>query len=46
MINRKKTYIVNFDFEEEAAIGYNKFTIKYHGNKVKTNFFYEAYFQV
>ena len=46
MINRKKTYIGNYDSEEEAAKAYDQYAIKYHGDKARTNFFYQGYCQV
>ena len=46
MINRKKTYIGNYDSEEEAARDYDQYAIKYHGDKARTNFFYQGYCQV
>jgi len=45
MINRKKTYIGNYESEEEAAKIYDKYAIKYHGDKAKTNFYYEGFNQ-
>jgi hypothetical protein len=45
MINRKKTYIGNFDSEEEAAKVYDKMAIKYHGERARTNFYYEGFYQ-
>ena len=41
MINRKKTYIGNYESEEEAAKKYDEYAIKYHGDKAKTNFYHE-----
>ena len=46
MINRKKTYIGNYDSEEDAAKAYDQYAIKYHGDKARTNFFYQGYCQV
>ena len=46
MINRKKTYIGNYDSEEYAAKAYDQYAIKYHGDKARTNFFYQGYCQV
>ena len=46
MINRKKTYIGNFESEEDATRAYDQYAIKYHGNKARTNFFYEGYCQI
>jgi len=45
MINRKKTYIGNYESEEEAAKVYDEYALKYHGNKAKTNFNHEGNFQ-
>ena len=46
MINRKKTYIGNYESEEEAAKAYDQYAIKYHGDKARTNFFYKGYCQI
>ena len=46
MINRKKTFIGNFDSEEDAAKAYDKMAIQYHGERARTNFYYKGYFQV
>ena len=45
MINRQKTYIGNYDTEEEAARAYAQVAIKYHKEKARTNFKYEGVVQ-
>lgn len=42
MINRQKTYVGNYDTEEEAARAYDEVAIKFHKDKARTNFEYEG----
>ena len=37
MINKTKRYIGSFSSEEEASRAYDTVSLKYHGNKAKTN---------
>ena len=46
MVNRNKNYIGNFKSEEEAAKVYDKYAMKFHGDKARLNFPQQGYLSI